>query len=80
MDIMEEIARVLDIEIEALQSVRENLSSHFEDAVQTIAGCEGQVFVTGIGKSGIIAQKMAATFRSTGTPGPLSACGGRVAR
>ncbi len=68
MDIMEEIARVLDIEIEALQSVRDNLSSQFEDAVRAIAGCEGQVFVSGIGKSGIIAQKMAATFRSTGTP------------
>ena len=68
MDIMEEIARVLDIEIEALQSVRDNLSSQFEDAVQAIAGCEGQVFVSGIGKSGIIAQKMAATFCSTGTP------------
>ena len=68
MDIMEEIARVLDIEIEALQSVRENLSGQFEDAVQAIARCESQVFVSGIGKSGIIAQKIAATFRSTGTP------------
>src|SRR5437868_15112449 len=66
--ILEEIATVLDIEIEALQSVRQQLSSEFEDAVTMFAACTGQIIVTGVGKSGIIATKIAATLRSTGTP------------
>ncbi len=68
MNVIDEIRRVFDIEIEALESVRGNLSSGFEDAVNLIANCEGQVCVTGIGKSGIVGQKIAATLRSTGTP------------
>jgi len=66
--ILEEIAKVLDIEADALRSVRENLTDAFEKAVEVIAGCNGQVCVTGIGKSGIIGAKIAATLRSTGTP------------
>ena len=65
---LEEIRRVLDIEIEGLQSVRSNLSDVYVAAVESIASCKGQVFVTGIGKSGIVATKIAATLRSTGTP------------
>lgn len=68
MNIIDEITRVLDIEIEGLQSVRERISTPFAEAVELIANCEGQVFVSGVGKSGIIAQKIAATLRSTGTP------------
>jgi len=67
IDILKEMARVIDVEIEALKSVRSNLGSQFEDAVRMIGGAKGQVVVTGIGKSGIIANKIAATFRSTGT-------------
>src|SRR5438093_9095556 len=67
VDILEEIRRVLDIEIEALQSARDSLTEHFVRAVEAIAACKGQIIVTGIGKSGIIANKIAATFRSTGT-------------
>jgi len=59
---------VLDIEIEAIQSVRNTVTSDFVRAVELIAACRGQVLVTGVGKSGIIAQKIASTFRSTGTP------------
>jgi arabinose-5-phosphate isomerase len=59
---------VLDIEIEALRSVRQNISPAFGRAVEIIAKCEGQVLVSGIGKSGIIGMKIAATLRSTGTP------------
>ena len=65
--ILKEMARVIDVEIEALQSVRDNLGSRFEAAVRLIAAAKGQVVVTGIGKSGIIANKVAATLRSTGT-------------
>ena len=66
-EILEEIAKVLDIEIEALQSVRRQLGPEFEDAVKIFAACAGQIIVTGVGKSGIIANKIAATLRSTGT-------------
>jgi len=68
VNILEEITRVLDIEIEALRSVRQNISSAFVRAVEVIADCRGQVLVSGIGKSGIIGTKIAATLRSTGTP------------
>src|SRR5580765_5978503 len=67
IDILKEITRVLDVDIDALESVRDNIGSNFEAAVRMIAGSKGQVVVTGIGKSGIIAKKIAATFRSTGT-------------
>lgn len=67
IDILKEMTRVIDVEIEALQSVRDNMGSRFEAAVRLIAATKGQVVLTGIGKSGIIANKIAATFRSTGT-------------
>ena len=68
MNILDEITRVLDIEIEALRSVRQNISTAFVRAVEIIAACRGQVLVSGVGKSGIIGTKIAATLRSTGTP------------
>ena len=68
MDVIKEIEKVLEMEIEALQRVRSNLNDPYTDCVQMIQACEGQVIVTGLGKSGIIAQKIAATLRSTGTP------------
>src|SRR5438132_10432001 len=66
--ILEEIRRVLDIEIEGLQSVPGNLPANFVRAVEAIGSSNAHVYVTGIGKSGIIATKIAATLRSTGTP------------
>jgi len=66
--ILKEIKNVFEIEIEALQSVMKSISSDCGRAVQTIAACRGRVIVTGIGKSGIIASKIAATLTSTGTP------------
>jgi arabinose-5-phosphate isomerase len=68
VNIREEIKRVLEIEIEAIESVKQNLTRQFEQAVELIQHCKGQVVVTGIGKSGIIGSKIAATLRSTGTP------------
>jgi len=67
INILSELARVIDIEIDALKLIRENLDARFADAVRLIADCGDQVIVTGVGKSGIIARKIAATFRSTGT-------------
>ncbi|HDQ40321.1 MAG TPA: KpsF/GutQ family sugar-phosphate isomerase [Desulfonatronum sp.] len=59
---------VLDIEIAGLSAVRDQLGHGFVDAVQTLAACQGRVVVTGIGKSGLVGRKIAATFSSTGTP------------
>ncbi len=60
--------RTLDIEIEALQRLRECLDDEFSAAVEAIFNAAGRVIVTGVGKSAIVAQKIAATLNSTGTP------------
>lgn len=60
--------RVLAIEIAALEVVRERLDERLDRAVALLAGCRGKVVVTGIGKSGLICRKIAATLASTGTP------------
>jgi len=59
---------VLDIEIEGLASVRDRLGPSFAGAVERMAACRGRVAVTGIGKSGLVGRKIAATLSSTGTP------------
>jgi arabinose-5-phosphate isomerase len=58
----------IDAEAQALRELGNSLSEGFVSAVQRIAACDGQVVVSGIGKSAIIAQKMVATFISTGQP------------
>lgn len=68
MDNLTEAKRVFDIEIEALTKTRDALGDVFEQILDTIVNCNGKVIVTGIGKSGHIAGKMAATFSSLGTP------------
>lgn len=60
--------RVIDAEIAGLQAVRDRLDESFEKAVQLVLDCQGKVVFTGIGKSGHIGRKLAATFASTGTP------------
>ena len=67
MDI-EEGRRVLRIEAQAILDIAERLNSNFETAVQLVLETRGKVIVTGIGKSGQIARKMASTLSSTGTP------------
>ncbi|CCH48135.1 KpsF/GutQ family sugar-phosphate isomerase [Pseudodesulfovibrio piezophilus] len=63
------IAReVLDTEIEGLEAVKGQLSETFATAVTAMAGCSGRVVVTGVGKSGLVGRKIAATLSSTGTP------------
>lgn len=62
-----EALRVLQIEAEAIRSLADGLDERFDRAVELIRSAPGRVVVTGIGKSGIIAQKIAATFASTGT-------------
>ena len=66
---MKDIAkRVFDIEIESLQQVAGLLDYTFTAVVQAILVNKGKVIVIGIGKSGLIGKKIAATFSSTGTP------------
>ncbi|GAB2904718.1 KpsF/GutQ family sugar-phosphate isomerase [Paraburkholderia jirisanensis] len=59
---------VLDIEADAVRALRDQLDDGFVEAIGFILGCRGRVVVSGIGKSGHIARKLAATFASTGTP------------
>ncbi|MGO4909228.1 SIS domain-containing protein [Pseudorhodobacter sp. W20_MBD10_FR17] len=61
-------ARVLKIEGEALLALAETLPADFSAAVEQLMACQGRVILSGIGKSGHIARKIAATFSSTGTP------------
>ncbi len=60
--------RVLAIEAEALERVRRKLDGSITLAAERIARCRGKVIVTGMGKAGLVGQKMAATLASTGTP------------
>jgi arabinose-5-phosphate isomerase len=60
--------QVLSIEAEAISSQIDHLDHHFESACELILNCDGRVVVTGMGKSGHIANKIAATLASTGTP------------
>lgn len=60
--------RVLRIEAEAISGLAERLDERFENGVELLYGCKGRVVVTGLGKSGLIGRKIAATFASTGTP------------
>ena len=60
--------RVFEIEQQALQAVANGLGEAFQQACQTILGSRGRVVATGMGKSGHVARKIAATLASTGTP------------
>jgi arabinose-5-phosphate isomerase len=59
--------KVLRIEADAILALRDRLNGAFEQAVQLLFDCKGRVIVTGMGKSGIISRKIAATLSSTGT-------------
>src|SRR5690625_3413040 len=67
-DYLASAQRTFDIEITALQALKNSLGAPFTEAVQRVLACRGRVVVTGIGKSGHIGRKIAATFASTGTP------------
>ena len=66
--VLAEGRRVLRIEAEAVASLAERLDAGFARAVELLASCRGRVVVSGVGKSGIVARKVAATLTSTGTP------------
>jgi arabinose-5-phosphate isomerase len=60
--------RVIKIESEAVSLMAERIDQNFNDAVQSILECQGRLIVSGMGKSGLISQKIASTMASTGTP------------
>jgi arabinose-5-phosphate isomerase len=60
--------RVFRLEAEAILGLIPKLDARFEHAVEVLRGCGGRVIVTGMGKSGLIGRKIAATLASTGTP------------
>jgi arabinose-5-phosphate isomerase len=64
---IEDAREVILIEEQGLAAVRERIGQEFLDAVDIIVGCPSRLIITGIGKSGIIGQKISATLNSTGT-------------
>lgn len=60
--------RVLEIEADAIRALVDRLDDRFDNAVTLVLGATGRVVVTGMGKSGIVCRKIAATLNSTGTP------------
>jgi arabinose-5-phosphate isomerase len=65
---LETARRVLRVEADAIAALIQRLDARFEKAVDVLSACKGRVVVTGLGKSGLIGRKVAATFSSTGTP------------
>ena len=68
MDILEQAAQVLHEEAQAIEQLITTLDQSFVNAVNMILACKGRVVCTGMGKSGHIGRKIAATLASTGTP------------
>lgn len=66
--IIEEARKVIRIEADALMALADSINGEFERAVRLILATKGRVVVTGMGKSGLIGQKIASTMASTGTP------------
>ncbi len=60
--------KVLEVEAKAVKNLIDRIDEQFDKAVEFLYQCKGKIVITGIGKSGLIAQKIAATFTSTGTP------------
>ena len=68
MNYLESAKETLSFYSQAINQLNQRLDSSFNQAVEMILNCEGRVVVAGIGKSGLVGQKMVATFASTGTP------------
>jgi len=66
--IVQEAKRVIQVEADALKALAERIDGEFERAVELILSSRGRVVVSGMGKSGLVGQKIASTMASTGTP------------
>lgn len=67
-DFIASAQRAIQIETKAIEALGKRINGHFSSACELMLNCTGRVIVTGIGKSGHIANKIAATLASTGTP------------
>ena len=67
INVLDEFRRVFELESRAIAGLQKNLGFNYEEAVRVLFACQGKVVVTGVGKSGLIGQKIAATMVSTGT-------------
>ena len=68
LDIKSVAKEAIKIEAEAVLQIQNRINQDFEDAVNAIFNCDGRLIVSGMGKSGLISQKIASTMASTGTP------------
>ncbi|WP_099159524.1 KpsF/GutQ family sugar-phosphate isomerase [Virgibacillus ndiopensis] len=68
MNVINVLHDVIDSEINSIKNVKENVDHSYVQMVEKIANCQGKVIFLGVGKSGHIGKKLAATFASTGTP------------
>ena len=59
---------VINLEIKALTKLKKSLNKNFDKAVNAIVNCQSKIILCGVGKSGLIASKIAATLSSVGTP------------
>lgn len=67
-DVLKVARRVLELEADAVRALADRLDEGFERAVALLESCRGRVVVTGMGKSGLVGKKLAATLAATGTP------------
>jgi arabinose-5-phosphate isomerase len=68
LEIIDSVKKTLKIEADSINDVYNRVGSEYVDAVEMIFACKGKIIVTGMGKSGQIGKKIAATMSSTGTP------------
>ncbi len=74
INVVKRAKEVLDIEAEAIKALKPRIGSSFKEALSLILKSKGRVVVSGMGKTGIIAQKFSATLASTGTPSLFLHC------
>lgn len=67
-EILNSLKKVIKIESESLENLPASLDDSYLEAIKILKECTGKVVITGVGKSGHVGRKMAATFASTGTP------------
>ena len=68
INIESEITKVIDIEMKGISLLKDRINSSVKNAVEIIFNCKGKVILTGMGKSGLVAKKIASTMSSVGTP------------
>jgi arabinose-5-phosphate isomerase len=68
MNVLELVKQAVRVEADAVNDLVNQIDQSFADAIELIQQCQGKVVVTGVGKSGIVGRKIAATLASTGTP------------